>query len=72
MTDEEFKKLRFKIGVSQEKLATLLNMTRRNVLYYESGMVDIPKLQADKFNLVLFIHSKGLLDEFYNKQLAGK
>jgi transcriptional regulator with XRE-family HTH domain len=72
MTDEEFKKLRLKIGVSQEKLATLLNMTRRNVLYYESGSFDIPKLQAHKFNLVLFIHSKGLLDEFYNNQLAGK
>ena len=72
MTDEEFIISRNKIGVSQEKLATLLNMTRRNVLYYESGMVDIPKLQAHKFNLVLFIHSKGLLDEFYNKQLAGE
>lgn len=42
MTASEFKSIRLKLGLSQTSLAEGLNMTTRNIIYYEKEDRQVP------------------------------
>lgn len=44
MSGEEFRKLRQAMGLSQEELGELIDVSARGVRRWENGEVDIPKV----------------------------
>lgn len=43
MTPEQFKQARSNLGLSFDKLAAALDMSRRQLIYYEQGEYPVPK-----------------------------
>ena len=46
MTNEQFKKYRLKLGMTQKELATALRVSLRTISYCENGAYEIPFLIA--------------------------
>ena len=58
MTPDEFRNIRFDLGLSQAKMAETLGVCRRSIQYYESGEKPIPK-PVKILLLTIFSNHKG-------------
>ena len=60
MTAEQIKELRSKLGISQDKLAAMLNVAPYTVRRWESGKVTPSPLAEDKLKNIFKKSQKGI------------
>ena len=73
MTPDEFRNIRFDLGLSQAKMAETLGVCRRSIQYYESGEKPIPKpvkmllLTLNDYKNLAYILTAVFVKEYYKK-----